>query len=223
MANVAASEVGFFLDGKRKDQRAWTATDAKAVPIIVSTGEVDSNDTAFGFSSAAGFENWLAKQPFASEYGKAEALLNRTPKELSPQKEKEISVLQADAVARYTNDFAKILGDAKVSVTDAHAVRELVTNFNPLTGPLVHSALLYEHINDQGRWLFLPSWWSWPRLSWLLFADTCSSVQTLMSWALLWEHPWYGGRRIVIQPAKNVNIDRYPYYFNDMASSAVTW
>src|SRR5438552_3477003 len=100
MSKGTAKELGFFLDGKKKTQRTWTESDATGLAIIVASGNPGLNDVAFGFSSSSEFEIWLAKNGFATEYAKGQALLNRSPKELKPEKAKQVSSLQAKAVTQ---------------------------------------------------------------------------------------------------------------------------
>lgn len=165
----------------------------------------------------------MARPP--CEYAKSQALLERSPKRISGEEETKLAAVQKQTTTRYANEFQAVLRDAGVPIEDPDAVVDLVTSYNPLTGPLIHSALLYQHINQQGSWRYLPKGWSWPNFNWLSFNDSCSSVTVILGGLLLWEHTWYKGRGILMYgyPGANFNIHAHPFYFNDRASSATTW
>lgn len=225
MATIVSKEIGFYLDNKKRSPRNWNESDAKAVPVLFATGNAGLENSVFGFSSEAAFESWLAKSGLGIENAKAKALLARSPQTFTQAQENEVSALQARGAEEHARKLSQLLRDARISPDNPEAVQELIANYNPLAGPPVHSALLHEHINSQGQWRILPGGWVWPKLSWLGFNDVCSSVTCFMGGIHLFEHTFFKGRRIGMfaYPGAKWNIHGYPFYFNDMASSAITW
>lgn len=66
---------------------------------------------------------------------------------------------------------------------------------DPLAGSIFRSAQVFEHPNQTGRRLDIPSWQWWPNLAWFAFDDIISSVRA-HAWSILvlCEHPNFGGR-----------------------------
>ncbi len=221
------TSVNFFMDSKRRDERVWNNSDARGAQIIFSGGFDGLDDSVFGFSSLAEFEAWIATKPVsAHEYSKGKAILTRTPQRRTPDQEKAISVLQANTVNKYAADFDSLLRQARISHQDSSALLDFVTNYNPLTGPNVHSAFLYDDPGQGGAYRYLPKGWSFNDLSGLNFNDKCSSVKVFFGGVFLWEHVNFTGRRAIVAgfPAKVVNnLGGYPYYFDNITSSVNTW
>lgn len=217
----------FFLDGRKKSERVWNATDAKGAQIIVASGYDGLDDTIFGFSSEAQFDAWLATKPVtAHEYSKGKAILDRTPKRLTEEAEKALSEFQANAIKKYVADFEALLSQARIPRQDPDALTDFVTNYNPQKGPNVHSAFLYDDTGFMGSWIYLPKGWSYNNLSWFNFNDKCSSIKVFFGGAILCEHTDFGGRKVLIlgYPAKVVkNLGVYPHFFNNKTSSVTTW
>lgn len=217
----------FFLDGKKKSDRVWNATDAKGAQIIIASGYDGLGDAVFGFSTEAQFEAWLATKPVtAHEYSKGKAIFDRTPKRLTEEAEKELSEYQANAIKKYAADFEALLSQARIPRQDPNALTDFVTNYNPLKGPNIHSALLYDGTDFSGSWIYLPKGWSYNKLSWFNFNDKCSSIKVIGGGAVLCEHTNFGGRKVPIlgYPAREVrNLADGPYYFDNMTSSVWTW
>jgi hypothetical protein len=225
MANTTPKNISFFLDEKKMSERTWTESEARAVPVIVAADSKGLDDAAFGFSSLPAFENWLAKNCLENEYAKGQALLDRSPKELVGKQEKKWSALQAKVVSEHGSDFDRILREAKLSHENISEVIDFVTNYNPYTGPILHSAILFQHIDSGGQFRYLPGGWTWPNFNWLNFNDTCSSLVCHTGSIFLWEHAFFKGRRIgmFVKTSKAYNINDYPFFFNDIASSAQTF
>ncbi len=217
----------FFLDGKKKSERVWNATDARGAQIIVASGYDGLDDAVFGFSTEAQFEDWLASKPVTThEYSKGKAILDRTPKRLTEEAEKTLSEYQANAIKKYKADFEALLSQARIPRQDPDALTEFVTNYNPQKGPNVHSAFLYDGTGFMGSWIYLPKGWSYNKLSWFNFNDKCSSIRVYFGGAILCEHTHFGGRKVGAfgYPAKEVkDLGVFPFYFNNTASSVFTW
>lgn len=211
----------FFLDGRKRSERVWTEREANAVPMIFSADD----GAAFGFSTPAGFENWLAKSGLSREYAKAKTLLERTPRNLTRQRETEVSARQAGLVDRYAAELTETLRKANIRPDDGLAVMEFLRNYDPLTGPLIHSVLLYEHAGCTGQWRYLPKGVVWSNFAIFGFDNTCTSVAVYYGGIMLFENPGFTGRSVGIAQLTVGwrNLHTYPYYFNDRASSAITW
>ena len=214
----------FVLDGKKRTERTWTAGDAKALPFIVAAHGVGIDDAVFGFSSESEVEKWVAKNGLQREYQQGVALRERTPKHLTPESEAEIRELQDRVTRENSAELMALLRQAKVAIDDPNAVMSFLSDFNPLTGPRIRSALLFQHINLQGSLRYMGKNWTWPDFRWYGFNDTCSSVAVFFGAIWLWEHAWFKGRAIFMfaYPNDRWNIHGYPFYFNDVASSSIT-
>lgn len=221
------TSVNFFMDGKRKDERVWNSSDARGAQVIFSGGFDGLDDSVFGFSSLAEFEAWIATKPIsAHEYSKGKAILGRTPKKITPEQERAISALQVNTTNKYAAEFNNLLSQARISHQDTQALLDFVTNYNPLTGPNVHSAFLYDGTGQTGQYLYLPKGWSFNRLDWLNFDNKCSSVKVFFGGVFLWGDINFTGRRAIVAgfPAKVVNdLGNYPYYFDNITSSVNIW
>jgi hypothetical protein len=221
---VVIRETQVFLDGKKKNARAWSESDARAVPIMAATDLPDTDNSAFAFTSQALFEEWLTRNGLTREYQQSTSLLQRSPKRLERQQEAAIRQSQSKVVDSEMKEFISRLERSGLSLDQSDAFVDAISKYNPLTGPIIRSALLFEHVNGAGSARYLPSYWAFPDLSWIQFDDICSSV-IVWGGINMWEQSWYRGRTLWLYSyfGKRYNLFGSPYYFNDVASSAVSW
>ncbi|MBS1910944.1 MAG: hypothetical protein JST22_03060 [Bacteroidetes bacterium] len=226
MSTPNTKPTAFFVDQKRVSDRAWTATDAKAVPFVVAAAYHGLNDSAFGFTTEAKLNEWAGKEGLAVELMKGHAIFDRAQKNLTDVQEKALAPMQASAVEKYTTDFFKVLADAKIGRDDANGFIRLLSEYDPFKGPISHSVGLFGDPRWSGRCCYMPGGWGFPDFTWMNFNNQCSSAACIMGGIHLWDGRFFTGRRVTFFGYPGIVIPflgDYPYFFDDAASSAITW
>jgi hypothetical protein len=213
------------VDGKKYTERTFSEQDARKIPHIVVTAKGVRSKTVHGFRSASAMERWLGAEDFLDSYKQGKTLLRRVKRRLKPAEQKEISRLQARIVNAQTKRLKEALAKHGIKPNQTSKIERLLETYDPLTGPIIHSSIVYRHCGFSGSWRVIPSGWAFPDFRWMGFNDVASSVRT-WGWLLLCQHTWYRGRRVwfVGYPYFSARcLAGWPYYFNDVASSGAAW
>ena len=92
-----------------------------------------------------------------------------------------------------------------------------------LDGPLLGSIVLHQNRNLSGGFVYIPHWWGTADFSSNAMNDRASCVTLAGSFATLWEHTWFSGRKLDILYPFWVGFPLWRVGWEDIASSAFAW
>lgn len=216
-----------IINSKKYTERTLSEREARKIPYIISADVNGDESTVYGFNSVASMKQWLGKRNLLDEYNRGESFVRRANRTLTPDEEAEISHIQQAAVHDATKRLNTAMSKEGIKFGETGKLREMLTEYDPLRGPIIHSAIVWEHSDQGGRAIVLPSGWAYSNLAWLNFNDIISSALNLSAMVSLYEHARFRGRRLTIWGVQSTgyvrNFNVWPFYFNDMVSSAIVF
>jgi hypothetical protein len=228
MANKADRATALIIDGKTYTKQTFPEAEARKIPYLVY-GSLPGDDSTYGFKSKATMKGWFDKNNLREEYEQGERMILEASRELTPKEEAEIRGLQTAAVEEETNRLNQAMAKAGVKPGDLAGLRKLLTQYDPLRGPIIHSAVLWEHAHYGGRPLVLPGGWAYPNLGWFAFDKMTSSVFVLLGRLYLFVDTRCRGGKGQLLIKGNAVCNYEPdlngpfWWFNDDASSALVY
>lgn len=227
MAKKSGPAPTIIIGSKRYTEKTLSEREARKIPHIIVRSE-QGESMVYGFISKEGMEQWLRKRDLLEEYNRGEKLISRGRRTLTPRDEAEISRRQSAAVNEETERLNTAISKAGIKPGETEKLRKLLTEYDPLKGPIIHSAILWEHANQGGRAIVLPSGWAYQNFAWFGFNDITSSVLNLSALITLFEDSRFRGhRRVSIWGIPFTgyvrDLSAWPIYFNDAASSAIVF
>lgn len=228
MAKKSGQVPTIIIDSKKHTEKTLSEREARKIPYLISASEGDNEPTVYGFNSVVAMEEWLGKRNLLDQYNRGEKLIRRAKRTLTPDEEAEISRIQEAAVSEETKRLNTAMSKEGIKGGETEKLRRLLTEYDPLRGPIIHSAILWEHAHQGGSVRVLPSGWCYQNFAWFNFNDVTSSVLNLGAVIALYQDVRFRGqRRVTIWgfPFTGYvsNFSDWPFYFNDMASSAVVF
>lgn len=207
-----------YLDGKNVPKPEPALFTSAAVSILTGYDP----HRAYSFTTVSRAETWIAKQPFADAYSHHQELVRRARLAERRADEGVIEAHQKSLVARLRRSIGSRLRAEAVDAADVRAVDRAMAAFNPVMGPIIHSAILYQFNDYAGRWLPIPSGAAYPKLSWFDFNDRTSSIR-VSGTLTLHQHTWFrGAQRFSV----GIPYQGFPrlsdFGFDNCASSAVS-
>ncbi len=213
------------LDGKTYTEKTLSEREARKIPYIISASARADESTFYGFNSEASMKEWLGKQHLLDEYDRGERFISQANRKLTRTEEAEISRIQSAAVDEATERLNSVMFKEGIKFGETEKLRKLLTDYDPLRGPIIHSAILWEHSHQGGRAIVLPGGWAFRDLGWLNFNKITSSALVVTGWLSLYVDTRFRGGRLIIWGIPFTgyapNFDGWPLWFNDDASSAI--
>ena len=211
----------FVVNGKSYTEANFGEDKAKTIPFIVAIEEAVKEETVFGFTTEETMEIWLSENNLIENHQKLHETLRRAQRNLSSEEEDEVFRIQTPVVLDATKLFENTLKRSNIQPNEINKITDLLTNYDPLQDRLVLGLHLWKHCNYGGSYRLIPPGTPVPDFRWIFFGDTASSALHSGSAHILFEHSWFRGRRIYFYGVLRAEcFSDYPWYFNDIASSA---
>ncbi len=187
--------------------------------VVGSSLQGNMEETIFGFTTLGKLEAWLTKQDPSEQdaYQQLQRLTRRALEMRASHDEKRLRALQQATIERAAQRLEERLQANGVKSHESDRIHDLLVNYDPLEGP--HSAVLYQHENFGGRWLYLPCGGAYPDLGWFDFDNRTSSFFDGCQALVFYQFTWFEG---LVYWDLVPGLTRRMGWFNDRTSSAVT-
>ena len=207
-----------FLDGKKLTRLEPASLTTARVSVLTGVEPHCANS----FTSVRRAEAWIAKQPFAEAYALHQDILKRARAARASATEQTLKAYQSALVRRLRRSIGSRLRAEKVKTDDIRAVDRAMARYNPVLGPIIHSAILYSLEDYTGARLPIPGGAAYPVLGWFSFNDRTSSVRVFGS-LTLHQHNWFRGTAKFFLGVPFQGFPRMSDFgFDNRASSAVS-
>jgi hypothetical protein len=214
----------FVVDGEPHTEDTFGEDKAKEIPYVVATAEGLKEEKVFGFTSEDALKLWAKENDLSEKHQKLDELQRRAQRSLSSHEESLVFRRQARIVNDATEHLQAALRKHDVPPNEIDRIADLIANYDPLEGPILHSLILWRHCNYGGDFRVIPGGVAVPDFRWIFFNDTASSAfhWDIASAHVLFQDTWFRGRRIYFFGVLRANcfVD-YPWYFNDIASASI--
>jgi hypothetical protein len=209
------------IDGKKYKEGALSEREAKKIPFKISTGGRSGEAPFYAFRSKTALKQWMAKRNLLDQYNRVESLISRASRRLSPKEEREIRRMQCAVVEEDTARLNAAMAKEGIKFGETEKLRKFLMEYDPLQGPIIHSAILWEHSHQGGRAIVLRGGWGFPDLGWFNFSKKASSSFVVgMGYLLLFVNTRFRGGRLLLW-AYSPDYAGHPLWFNDDAASAI--
>ena len=205
--------IDYFVDGHEA-----LFNDIHGAPYTVVCNSEQLNCAVHAFGSRAAYVGFAAKGGRIGHYisasiGHEEVLKLRT---------------EANEMVGHPVVSSKLLDGevAKLMSKESSAVKAWARAVNGATlleGPLLNSIVLHENRDLSGSFVYIPHWWATAEFGANHMNDKASCVTLAGSFATIWEHVWFQGRKLDCFVPFAVGFPLWRADFEDIASSARAW
>lgn len=207
----------FVLDGTRYGPEQFNDDVVRNAPYVVVMPEDLQQGTVRGFSTRDAMESWLRAGPHRADYERVSGLGQRALAARATTDEELVREVQAYEGMEATQAMYRALGRHGVPASRIHA---LLDTYNPLLGPPGNTAWLYGLAGYGGRVCDLSAGWYW-NLRFRDFDDRTSSIK-VDSYTALFDSEWWDVASKQLHTKSNIaHLGAAPYWFNNLASSAI--